>query len=116
MAFVKGDARRELNSGPSQMWNDASEPKVLKGHDFSRANKGFKDLRALAPEGRFCSSENIPRRLKPEPLERHVAARLKSCPFKAIALTFFHLCDCSGIQYGLLSPGPLQAGESRLNL
>jgi probable rRNA maturation factor len=62
---------------------ESGKAAVLKGHGFSRAAKTPKKAPALAAAGRSAAAKVIPQRLKPNIPVAGVAARLKSCPFKA---------------------------------
>jgi len=56
---------------------------ALKGHDFSRAERGAKTNRALSPEGTSCSGNRPSQGLNPSSVFWGWMARLKPCPFKA---------------------------------
>jgi len=56
---------------------------ALKGHDFSRAKIGPIKIAALAAEGMLAVPKTFPQGLKPGVHFGALAARLKSCPFKA---------------------------------
>jgi hypothetical protein len=57
----------------------------LKGHGFSGAAKRPKSGAALAAEGMPAAEDAIPQGLEPKNQNAGLAARLKSCPFKAPA-------------------------------
>ncbi len=64
----------------------SSHASVLKGHGFSRVVARPNWIAALAAEGMGMIEENLPQRLKPNLSSARLAARLKSCPFKAAEL------------------------------
>jgi len=64
---------------------------VLKGHGFSRAEEAPKTGVALAAEGMRIAQNAIPQWLKHGNSSITLAARLKSCPFKASIPLFFTL-------------------------
>jgi len=80
----------------------AEKTRVLKGHDFSRADQAVEDTGALAPEGCLAKvslanaackaiegtkldDETLPQGLKPTSSIGRLAARLKSCPVTRLA-------------------------------
>jgi zinc protease len=78
---------------------------ALKGHGFSRAAKRPKWNAALAAEGMQMDEKNLPQGLKPGLVLATFAARLKSCPFKTVAVGL--------ILVGLLAPFALHAQQNK---
>jgi hypothetical protein len=70
---------------------------VLKGHDFSRAVKRTKQAAALAAEEMRADSRAFPQGLKPRISFTRLAARLKSCPFRAAAFASAILIGLSAL-------------------
>jgi len=80
---------------------------VLKGHGFSRAGDAAKGSTALAAERSSMGECKIPQGLKPAIHSAGFAARLKSCPFKAVSIA------AVSIAVSLLAPLALPAQESK---
>jgi hypothetical protein len=64
-------------------WRRGKSSLALRGHDFSRANKELDSISTLVAEGMQITENTSPQGLKPHFSFARLAARLKSCPFKA---------------------------------